>query len=72
MTIDKKQGEVTIIARMTAISTAGTVSAANLQVDLDEFVIDGTEKAPASFDATAVTNLKAAIKAFYDNIKGIV
>ena len=71
MAIAKKQGEVTVITRVVATDTNGVVSAANITVALDEFVIDGKEQAVAGLNGGLVTALNNAIEALYNNVKGI-
>lgn len=71
MAIAKAQGEFTIHGRVQAISTAGVVSAANLAIEIDGFVVNGVALPISSLDSTKVTTLKDAIEAIHNEEEGI-
>jgi len=72
MPIAKKQFELKVLLKGTAISTApASLLAANLAVDVEEVVVNGVEQAGADLDPALVTALEAAVKDLLVDLKAI-
>ena len=71
MPIPKKVAEISLTCRVVAVSEAGNLTAANIVVVTDEFVINGVEQALAGLNAGMVTAINTAVENLHNNVKGI-
>lgn len=71
MAIQKHQGDVTVLARVSAIDPLAPLYAANVQVDIDEVLYNGVEQDLSTLNSGMVTTLVNSTKALYNNSKSV-
>ena len=72
MAITKQQFEVDLKLRVTAINTASPLTLANLQIDFDEFNLNGVELKLSTIDIAKINEIRASVKAAIGTLKTIV